>query len=158
GTLAPPPITRDRVCAPSPLDGVLECKVALQPELALALDRVANAPPKLPADDKKAKAPIVPTRIADVVMRGDTGEILAQASRVPGGEPLAYAPRDREAERELVKLRESHGESDRERVEWNLPIAVGSTFKAIVARAAEQAFPDQLHRLTLTAAGHASGC
>ncbi|MEO8551179.1 MAG: hypothetical protein ABI678_14450, partial [Kofleriaceae bacterium] len=98
------------------------------------------------------------TRIAYVVLRGDTGEVLAQASRVPGREALAYAPVDRAAEAALVALREQHGESDRERVEWNLPIAVGSTFKAILARAAEQAFPDQLHALSLTAAGHAAGC
>ncbi|HUJ63194.1 MAG TPA: hypothetical protein VLX92_32070, partial [Kofleriaceae bacterium] len=38
------------------------------------------------------------------------------------------------------------------------PIAVGSTFKAIVARAAEQTFPHQLAGLELTAAGHAAGC
>jgi len=156
---AAPAIPRDRVCAASKLDGVMECKVALQPELATALAAIADglAQPVAPVKKKAAPAPI-PTRIGYVLMRGDTGEILAQQSRVPGREPLAYAPATREAEAALVKLREQHGESDRERVEWNLPIAVGSTFKAIVARAAEQAFPDQLHALTLTAAGHASGC
>jgi hypothetical protein len=151
GTLTPPPITRDRVCAASRLDGVLECKVALQPELAIALDAIADQL----ATDAGTKAP---TRIGYVVLRGDTGEVLAQQSRVPGRARLAYAPPSREAEAALVELREHHGESDRERVEWNLPIAVGSTFKAIFARAAEQAFPDQVHALTLTAAGHASGC
>jgi hypothetical protein len=169
GTLAPPPIPRDRVCTASRLDGVLECKVALQPELALALDAVVDqvaSPPEPPApmkraDKKRATPPppaVMPTRIAYVLLRGDTGELLAQQSRVPGREPLAYAPVDRDAEAALIKLREEHGESDRERVEWNVPIAVGSTFKAIVARAAEQAFPDELHALSLTAAGHAPGC
>ncbi|MEO8845583.1 MAG: hypothetical protein ABI591_04095 [Kofleriaceae bacterium] len=151
GTLTPPPIARDHVCAASRLDGVLECKVALQPELTIALDALADQLATA-AGDK------APTRIAYVVSRGDTGELLAQNSRVPGRAPLAYAPPDRDAEAVLVKLREAHCESDRERVEWNLPIAVGSTFKAIVARAAEQAFPDQLHALSLTAAGHGAGC
>ena len=164
GAIAPAVLPRDRVCAASRLDGVMECKVALQPELALALDAIADglaqAPAAAPVKGKAKPAPAapVPTRIAYGLLRGDTGELLAQQSRVPGREPLAYAPPTREAETALVALREQHGESDRERVEWNLPIAVGSTFKAIVARAAEQAFPDQLHALTLTAAGHASGC
>ncbi len=156
GTLAPPAIERAKVCAPSSLDGVLECKVALQPELARRLavvaDQLATAPAPLTGHD------VVPTRISYVAMRGDTGEILAQASRVPGRAPLAYAPVDRDAEAALRALREQHGESDRERVEWNLPIAVGSTFKPILARAAEQAFPRELHELQLTAAGHATGC
>ena len=43
GTLAPPAIARDRVCSPSPLDGVTECRVALQPELAARLHAIARA-------------------------------------------------------------------------------------------------------------------
>ncbi|HTR50629.1 MAG TPA: hypothetical protein VMJ10_07975, partial [Kofleriaceae bacterium] len=156
GALSPPAIARDRVCAPSPLDGVLECKLALQPELALALGAVADR--VLAEPQPLTGHATVPTRAAYVVVRGDTGELLAQGERVPGKPALAYAPVDRVAEAELIRLREQHGESDRERVEWNLPIAVGSTFKAILARAAERAFPDQLHGLALTAAGHASGC
>jgi len=144
------------VCAASQLDGVMECKVAVQPELALALaavaDRVIAKPEPLTGH------PVVPTRVAYVVLRGDTGELLAQGDRVPGAPALAYAPVDRDAEAELVKLREARGESARERVEWNLPIAVGSTFKSVLARAAERAFPDELHALSFTAAGHASGC
>src|SRR5262249_59858279 len=88
----------------------------------------------------------------------DTGELLAQATLVPGGGPLAYAPGAAAAEAALIGLREARGESDAERLEWNLPIAVGSTFKPIVARAAEQAFPQQLATLALTADGHAAGC
>ncbi|HEY1554664.1 MAG TPA: hypothetical protein VGF94_07485, partial [Kofleriaceae bacterium] len=156
GALAPQAIPRDRVCAPSPLDGVMECKLALQPELALALGAVADR--VLAKPQPITGHATVPTRVAYVVVRGDTGELLAQGERVPGRPPLVYAPVDRAAEAELIRLREQHGESDRERVEWNLPIAVGSTFKAILARAAERAFPDQLHGLALTAAGHAAGC
>jgi hypothetical protein len=71
---------------------------------------------------------------------------------------LVYAPRDRAAEAELVRRRDEPGESAAERVEWNDAIAVGSTFKPIVARAAELAFPDVLDKLVLTASGHAPGC
>jgi hypothetical protein len=156
GTLAPPAIARDRVCSPSPLDGVIECRVALQPELAAQLRAIAE---RVIADPKPhtGKA-ITPTRVAYVVLRGDTGELLAQGNAVPGRGPLAYAPADAAAEAALIRLREARGESDAERVEWNLPIAVGSTFKPIVARAAEQAFPQQLATLSLTAEGHATGC
>jgi len=156
GTLAPPAIARDRVCSPSPLDGVLECRVALQPELAGKLHAIAEqiiAAPKLHTGKD-----VTPVRVAYVVLRGDTGELVAQGNVVPGRAPLAYAPIDAAAEAALVQLREARGEADAERVEWNLPIAVGSTFKAIVARAAEQAFPQVLPQLTLTADGHAAGC
>ena len=101
---------------------------------------------------------VTPVRIAYVALRGDTGALIAQGNVVPGRAPLAYAPVDAAAEATLVKLRESRGESDAERVEWNLPIAVGSTFKPILARAAEQAFPQALATLSLTADGHAGGC
>jgi len=156
GTLAPPAIPRDRVCTTSALDGVTECRVALQPELAAALRAIA---------DKLAAAPepltghtVPPTRIAYVALRGDTGEVLAQANVVPGREPLAYAPADPAAEAELMRLRAEHGDSDAERVDWNLPIAVGSTFKPVVARAAELAFPTLVDQLTLTAAATPGGC
>ncbi len=131
GTLAPPPIARDKVCAPSPLDGVLECKLALQPELAIALAGVADGLVAKP--EPVTGHTIVPTRVAYVVLRGDTGELLAQGEQGPGKPTLAYAPVDRDAEAELIRLREERGEGPRERVEWNLPIAVGSTFKSIVA-------------------------
>ena len=156
GTLAPVAIARDRVCSPSPLDGVTECRVALQPELAARLRAIAD---RAIADPRPHTGrDTTPVRVAYVVLRGDTGELLAQASIVPGRAPMAYAPADAAAEAQLIKLRESRGESDAERVEWNLPIAVGSTFKPIIARAAEQAFPQALATLSLTADGHATGC
>lgn len=156
GTLAPPAMPRDRVCSPSPLDGVIECRVALQPELSAKLRAIAEQI----ADNPKPHTgrDVTPVRIAYVVLRGDTGALISQGNVVPGRAPLAYAPVDAAAEATLVKLRESHGESDAERVEWNLPIAVGSTFKPIIARAAEQAFPQVLATLSLTADGHAPGC
>jgi len=156
GTLAPPAIARDRVCSPSPLDGVLECRVTLQPELAARLRAIAE---RVVADPRPHTGrDIAPVRVAYVALRGDTGELMAQGNLVPGRAPLAYAPTDAAAEAALIKLREARGEADAERVEWNLPIAVGSTFKPIVARAAEQAFPDALATLSLTADGHAAGC
>jgi hypothetical protein len=156
GTLAPPAIARDRVCSPNPLDGVLECRVALQPELAAHLHAIAEqvvASPKL-----HTGRDVTPVRVAYVTLRGDTGEVLAQGSVAPGRGPLAYAPADAAAEAALIQLREARGEADAERVDWNQPIAVGSTFKPILARAAEQAFPQPLAQLTLTASGHAAGC
>ena len=156
GTLAPPAIARDRVCSVSPLDGVLECRVTLQPELAGKLHAIAE---QIAANPKPHTGrDTTPVRVAYVALRGDTGELLAQGNAVTGRAALAYAPADAAAEAALVRLRETLGESDAERVEWNLPIAVGSTFKPVVARAAEQAFPAQLPTLALTAAGHAAGC
>ncbi len=156
GLLAPPAIDAGRVCSTSPLDGVTECRVALQPELAARLRAIAEriiANPKV-----QTGRDVTPVRVAYVVLRGDTGELLAQGNVVPGRRPLAYAPVDATAEAALIQLREARGESDGERVEWNLPIAVGSTFKPVVARAAEQAFPQAVPTLALTAAGHATGC
>jgi hypothetical protein len=156
GTLAPPATPRDRVCSPSPLDGVLECRVALQPELAGRLHAIAE---QIVASPKPHTGrDVTPVRVAYVALRGDTGELLAQGSVAPGHGPLAYAPADAAGEAALIQLREARGESDAERVDWNLPIAVGSTFKPIVARAAEQAFPHELEALALTADGHAAGC
>lgn len=156
GTLAPPAIAEDQICSTNPLDGVLECRVALQPQLALALrgvgERILREPKSVTGRET------APVRVAFVALRGDTGEILAQGNLAAGRPALAYAPIDARAEAELMKLRDQPGEAAAEKVEWNLPIAVGSTFKPIVARAAEQAFPKQLSSLSLTAAGHADGC
>jgi hypothetical protein len=156
GTLAPPPVARDRVCTTNPLDGVTECRVALQPELALSLAELAQQ--VLAKPEPHTGRDVQPVRLAYVVLRGDTGELLAQASLVAGRGPLVYAPADAAAEAELVRLREEPGESDAERVEWNLPIAVGSTLKPVMARAAELAFPKQIAQLALSADGHATGC
>jgi hypothetical protein len=163
GTLAPPAIARERVCAPSPLDGVIECRVALQPELALALREITE---KIVADPQATIGrSTAPTRAAYVVMRGDTGELLAQGDVIPGRGASAYAPVDAAAETALIRLREdrdprtgaptARGESDGERADWSLPIAVGSTLKPLVARAAEQAFPQQIGDLLLTSIGRA---
>jgi hypothetical protein len=156
GTLAPPAIAPEQTCTNNPLDGVLECRVALQPQLVRELralaERILDDPKPLTGRD------VTPVRVGFVALRGDTGEILAQGNLAAGRPPLAYAPADARAEAELARLRDEPGEAAAERVEWNLPIAVGSTFKPILARAAEQAFPKELGELSLTAAGSADGC
>ena len=156
GTLAPPAIPRDQICARSPLDGVVECRVALQPELALALRRLVERILEEPKPHTGRDA--YPVRVSYVALRGDTGELIAQANVAAGRPALAYAPADADAEAALVRLREARGESDAERVEWNLPIAVGSTLKPIVARAAELAFPHDIGRLNLSSTGAAGAC
>lgn len=153
GTLVPPAIERTRVCSTSPLDGVLECRVTLQPELVLALDRLADL-----LFEATTGKQVTPIRVGYVALRGDTGELLAQGNAFAGRAPLAYAPRDAAAEAELMRLREERGESERERVEWNQPIAVGSTLKPIFARAAERAFPGYTAALSLGASGEVTGC
>ncbi len=156
GTLSPPPIEERRVCSKSPLDGVLECRVTIQPALVLALRKLVH---DLVRDPKPLTGrDVTPTRVGIVALRGDTGEVLAQIDEVTGRAPLAFAPVDARAEAALVRLRDQPGEAEAERVDWNLPIAVGSTFKPIVARAAERAAPAITSSLTLTAAGHAAGC
>lgn len=155
GTLELPSIDRARVCAPG-VDGVMECRVTLQPELAAELRTLADALIAKPAT--YTGRDVVPTRVAYVAMRGDTGEILAQGNIVPGRPALAYAPRNAADEAELVRLRDERSESDRERAEWNLPIAVGSLFKPVLARAAEQAFPTLAPSLELAAIADVAGC
>ncbi len=164
GTLSPPSVELDRVCAQSPVDGVLECRVALQPELEIrlahlteliALDPVGFAGRR----DKRWSAPV---RAAYTLIRGDTGELVAQSQFVPGRESSAYAPATPELEQILVRhredrdpvtgarlAREASGEASAERVDWNAPIAVGSTLKPLLARALELADPYFARALSL---------
>ncbi|HEU0031863.1 MAG TPA: hypothetical protein VFQ53_14615 [Kofleriaceae bacterium] len=156
GTLTPPTIARESICSPSPLDGVTECRVTLQPQLALSLRALGES--VLANPERYTGRTTAPVRVGYVVLRGDTGELLAQGNLAQGRPALAYAPTTADAEARLVALRDQKGETYAERVEWNLPIAVGSTFKPIVARAAEQAFPREAAALNLSAGGHADGC
>jgi hypothetical protein len=166
GLLDPPPIAPTSVCTPSPLDGVLECRVSLQPELVLALTSKIRDLLRDPAP-VTGKA-VTPLRAAVVVLRGDTGEILAHTDTTWGRVSSAYAPRSGADERSLIRLREDRdpltgepgvpGDSDAERVDWNLPIAVGSTLKPVVARAAELAFPALAEQLVLGFTGVQPQC
>lgn len=162
GTLAPPPIDRSSVCRPSALDGVLECRVSLQPELSARLDDVLARVLAAPANSTP------PLRAQLVLLRGDTGELLVQRDLAQGRPPSAYAPRTAADERALVRLREDRdpqtgepglpGESAAERADWNQPIAVGSVLKPVLARAAELAFPQLAPTLVLGFSGQGAQC
>jgi hypothetical protein len=166
GLLAPPPIPRDAVCSKSPLDGVLECRVSLQPELTMALAQKLTAVLSDPV--ALTGRPVPALRAAAVLLRGDTGEILAQSDTTWGRAPSAYAPRTAADELALVRLREDRdprtgepgepGESEAERVDWNQPIAVGSTLKPVMARAAELTFPELTPELLLGFSGGPPQC
>jgi hypothetical protein len=146
-----------RVCATSPFDGVLECRVSLQPELSIRLrhltELISLAPDKFARDRKKRDA-VLPMRADFVLLRGDTGEIAAQGQFVPGRASSAYAPATPELEQHLIRLREdrdpstgrklprdARGEASAEKADWVQPIAVGSTMKPMLARALELADP-----------------
>jgi len=173
GTLAPlAPSTAgldERVCTRSPFDGVLECRIAMQPELAIALrhltELVAVDPKRWTGLADSAPA----TEAQYVLVRGDTGELVAQGEFVPGRASLAYAPATPEIEQHLIRLLEDRDvhtgaklpggarEDSAEKIEWSSPIAVGSTLKPVMARAAELAASAITSRLVLTFAP-AVGC
>ena len=167
GTLRPPPEKYESVCAPSPLDGVLECRVALQPELEIRLRHLlelASQAPELfpkPASGRPAR---LAERAEAALLAGDTGEILARADFVPGRASTAYAPRTPEIEHQLVLLREGRdphtgrkvahaGEPDPLKADWSQRIAIGSTMKPLLAHAFERADPALAQRLVLSAPG-----
>jgi len=77
------------------------------------------------------------TRASFVVLRGDTGAIVAAGDVVPGRASSAYAPSTPALERYLISLREGRDEASAEKSDWNEPIAAGSAMKPLVARAAE---------------------
>ncbi|MBT8495222.1 MAG: hypothetical protein KJO07_19405, partial [Deltaproteobacteria bacterium] len=148
------------VCSQSPLDGVLECRVAVQPELSVRLGHLLELVSLVPGQfvgDKRAR-PAISSSLA--VLRGDTGEILAQAHFVAGREATAYAPATPSLEKYLIDVREDRDprtgkrlpaeESGAEKVGWNRPIAIGSVLKPLVARAAERVDRDWLANLRMS--------
>lgn len=159
---APTPIdpTLGRVCQPSALDGVLECRVAIQPELSIRLHHLTELISLAPADYSGDAKAALPVRGNFALMRGDTGEILAQGEFVPGRASSVYAPATPEIEQHLIRLREdrdpktgrrltTRGEASAEKVDWSQPIAVGSTVKPILGRALELADPTMARELVL---------
>ena len=167
GTLAPPAPSAagldERVCTPSPFDGVLECRVALQPELSIALRHLTELVAIDPVAWTRVKDAQPATEAQYVLLRGDTGELVAQGEFVPGRASLAYAPATPEIEQHLMRLLEDRDvatgaklaggprEDSAEKIEWNAPVAVGSTLKPIMARAAELAAPQWTPQLVLRA-------
>ncbi len=156
GAVAAPRPRRDQVCSPSPHDGVLECRVSVQPELVATLrQRLVAATTPGPG------AP--PTRAALALMRGDTGEVLAVVDHDPTRAPSAFAPTTALAERALTRLLDDRdpatgaptapGTGRGEEAPWNQAIAIGSTLKPMLARAAELAAPDHTRALVLRVDG-----
>jgi hypothetical protein len=183
GTLRPPtePITEAppdaprmldvglnaNVCARSTYDGVIECRLSLQPELTIALRHLTELIAARPAewltlDGVAADKSVPATEAQYMLLRGDTGEIVAQGEFVPGRASSAFAPATPEIEQHLMRVLEDRDprtgaqlptseEDSSEKVEWNAPIAVGSTLKPLMARALEMAAPDELARLVMSA-------
>ena len=173
GTLAPAASTSlDQVCARSPLDGVLECRISVQPELAIRMRHLTELLSLRPErfekkTTKKTKktdedVTLRPSRGGFVLLRGDTGEIVAQGEFVPGRASSAYAPATPEIEQHLIRLREDRdpvtgrllpredrGEASAEKIEWAQPIAVGSTMKPLLGHALELADPGYARSLVL---------
>ena len=165
GTLDPPPADPARVCALA-ADGVIECRVSLQPELAVRmrhLTELISLDPERNVGGGRGFAP--PQRASFVLLRGDSGEILADGEFVPGRASSLYAPATAAAELRLIRAREDRdletgralppderGEASGEKAEWNQPIAIGSALKPLVARAFERADPDLARRIVLRGA------
>ncbi|HTE54249.1 MAG TPA: hypothetical protein VK698_25515, partial [Kofleriaceae bacterium] len=162
GPLDPPAADPARVCALA-ADGVIECRVSLQPELAVRMhhltELVSLDPQRFAGGDRELAAPL---RASFALLRGDTGEILSQGEFVPGRAASLYAPASAAGELRLVRAREDRdletgsalpaserGEASGEKVEWNQAIAVGSALKPLVARALERTDPDLARRLIL---------
>ena len=86
-----------QVCARSTYDGVVECRVSLQPELTIALRHLTELIAAKPAEWLKldgvvAAATVPATEAQFTLLRGDTGEIVAQGEFVPGRASSAFAP------------------------------------------------------------------
>lgn len=152
--------TLARVCQHSSLDGVLECRVSVQPELSIRLRHLTELISLAPTDYSGDKKAALPVRSNFALMRGDTGEIVAQGEFVPGRASSAYAPATPEIEQHLIRLREdrdpktgrrlaTRGEASAEKIDWSQPIAVGSTVKPILGRALELADPELARNLVI---------
>ncbi|MCB9559634.1 MAG: hypothetical protein H6708_04440 [Kofleriaceae bacterium] len=151
GTLAPPPPT-EPTCTAGADDGVTQCRVALDPELTARLHDLTELVALQPRAFTGTGVPS--TGAAFVLLRGDTGEILAEGDFVPGRAGSAYAPATPALGRALERLREDRdprtgepvapgagGESSAEKFDRHRAIAIGSTLKPLVARAAELVAP-----------------
>jgi hypothetical protein len=166
GPLDPPAGDLRQVCAVAE-DGAIECRVALQPELALRLRHLNELAALLPASfaPRTGSATRLPLQSSFALLRGDTGEILAQGDFVPGRAGSLYAPASPALERQLIRAREDRdpttgrrlpvgerGESSGEKVGWNQPVAVGSAMKPFLARAFERVAPSLARSLPLRGA------
>ncbi len=168
GTLAPPQTEMSNVCTAKPGDDAIECRISLQPELAIRMRHLTEMIAAAPTDFTSAAAADQhprPLRASFTLLRGDTGEIAAQGSFVPGRASAAYAPTTAALETHLIRLREDRdpktgarlppsagGEASAEKSEHDRPLAVGSIVKPMLARAFEQTAPALSRRLMLSGA------
>ena len=166
GPLDPPPGDLQEVCAVAE-DGAVECRVAIQPELAIRLRHLTELVSLLPARfaPRTATAARLPVAGSFALLRGDTGEIIAQGEFVPGRASSLYAPSSPAVERQLIRAREDRdvatgarlppalrGEASGEKIGWNQPLAVGSAMKPLVARAFERTAPTLARQVLLRGA------
>ncbi|HEU5056530.1 MAG TPA: hypothetical protein VFU21_08385 [Kofleriaceae bacterium] len=166
GPLDPPPGDLQEVCAVAE-DGAVECRVAVQPELAVRLRHLIELASLLPARfaPRTAGAGRAPVAGSFALLRGDSGEIIAQGEFVPGRASSLYAPASPAVERQLIRAREDRdvatgarlppalrGEASGEKIGWNQPLAVGSAMKPLVARAFERTAPTLARQVLLRGA------
>jgi hypothetical protein len=164
GTRAPrPDADLGRVCARNPADGVIECRTSVQPELEIRLQHlleIASLDPDAVSNvNAKAGKNLPAFSSAFALVRGDTGEIVAQGSFVPGRETSAFAPATAVAERYLAAALDfefpprskKHVEVNAVKVGWPEPVAVGSVLKPLTAAAFERAAPEAARALRLSA-------
>ncbi|WP_224365502.1 MFS transporter [Hyalangium versicolor] len=159
GLLAPlrPDKASPAVCTANDDDGVLECRVTIQPELEIRLrhllEMVSLSPSALQGDAHPALS------ASFALLHGGTGAIVAQGEFVPGRESTVYAPRTPPIESRLRELLDDYDpvqktrtpkDDSAEKLEWSRPIAIGSTLKPLVARAAELTDPDTLKLLRMS--------
>ena len=174
GPLDPPPGDLQEVCAVAE-DGAVECRVAIQPELAVRLRHLTELASLLPsrfAPRSASAAARLPVAGSFALLRGDTGEIIAQGEFVPGRASSLYAPASPAVERQLIRAREDRdvasgarlppalrGEASGEKIGWNQPVAVGSAMKPLIARAFERTAPTLARSVLLRGAPFAgAGC
>lgn len=163
-----PPVSDPRqVCAVA-ADGAVECRVAIQPELALRLRHLTEMAALAPNTHTGRDGYQPALRASFALLRGDTGEIVSQGEFVPGRQSSLYAPATAAIEQQLLRAREDRdpttgktlppalrGEASGEKAEWNQPIAVGSALKPLLARAVQHTDPDRAAVLFLRGSPHA---
>jgi len=144
------------LCSPSPLDGVTECRVALQPELAAKLRALAERIVADPKPHTGRESRPVGSRTSRCAATPASSS--RRATSFPGRGPLAYAPVDaRRRPRSSSSARRAASRTRAHRVEparsrWADVQADPS--RARPSRRSRSSW----RRLALTADGHGAGC
>ena len=137
-----------QVCREDPYDGVLDCRLSVQPELQASLSTVLELTSLTPVQRRKGPSTLS-WQSSYALLRGDTGEILAHGEFVPGRESSSLAPRRSTVERYLTEALDSHDETGTVKGEWGYPVPLGSTLKPLTAKSAELAAPELYEALRL---------